>query len=162
MESLSWPILLLAVLPLLAFLTSSVLLFLLLIRFLRSTLLQLQESSLQSTQNLTLQLSSQLSESQQQVLSQTASSVSELAKLLGQSATLLATKDPLAYQMVAGANAFTSDGGTDPYTSSDGEAEAEAQAGEQAMADALAAIMSFRGAPIVDDLPYPSASAASS
>lgn len=159
MESLTWPIVLLALFPLFMFLTASLFLFLYLIRFLQTTLLRLQRESLTTTQTLTTQLSSQLSASQAQAQQLAASTVAEMAQLVSQTSTLLGTKDPLAYQMVAGANAFQGDGGTDPYTSSDGEAEADALAGEKAMADALDAIMNLTGAPNVNDYPYPSSSA---
>jgi len=69
-----------------------------------------------------------LRETMKEVTFGASSSVAELTKTVRETTTLLAAKDPIAYQMAVGAQSTQPEsGGWRPYTSTDAEAQAEAQ-----------------------------------
>lgn len=145
-----------------------------------TTSLQQMQSAFQSQQNESiLTLSSALSESQQQSLlhlqteqaahsqlltstisESTRSSSSAVASslALAQATTnLLATRDPIAYQMVSGAQFATADTGTAPYTSVVEQAEESAEAETQRnVAAAISAIEEMAG--VASNVAYSSSS----
>lgn len=60
-----------------------------------------------------------LQETHSQAMSGNASVTMQVTKILGETLTLLGTKDPVAYQMVVGANSISDEANPSPYTSAD-------------------------------------------
>lgn len=103
--------------------------------FLRDTLtdsLETTSSLVSASQQVLAQATTQQISAQQKMVEATtfgaSSSVETLAKLVRETTTFLATKEPLAYQMAMGAQSapFTSGSEQDPYTSTDAQAQADA------------------------------------
>lgn len=95
---------------------------------LRDTMQEILDASSSSVSASLAATTGLLRETMKEVTFGSSSSVSELTKLVRETTTLLASKDPIAYQMAVGAQAAQPGSGDwQPYTSTDAEANAEAE-----------------------------------
>lgn len=127
---------------------------------LSSQLSSAQTQFLQHQQVQTQEVMVALSSSVNQATSSVSSTATQLAELVASSQAMIASKDPIAYQQVrAAAFPFAADNGTEPYTSTEDLARADAERTEnlRIAEQSLATIMNLSG--VQDDNPYPAAGA---
>ena len=84
------------------------------------------------------------------------SSVETLAKLVRETTTFLATKEPMAYQMAMGAQSMQQPGSSaDAYTSTDANSVAAAEESQRIVDQALGMMAAFSTAGATDGTEYP-------